>query len=140
MAVSSKQTYIHMPNVASVTWDESTRTVVVEWEGWANTAEFRALLDAELKALKDHRGRLVLADCRLQRVLNVADLERADEDWIPRAIEAGLKRFAVVLPISDLAAAQVRERLADGPPSGFRVAYFSTFEDARAWLQREPAD
>ena len=49
-------TYFHMPGVASVRWDAPNNAVLVEWEGWANTAEFQALLDSEIKALKDHGG------------------------------------------------------------------------------------
>src|SRR5216117_4394009 len=103
--------YFSTPGVASVRWDEPSATVVVEWEGWANTAEFAALLDAEIKALRERGASRMLADCRRQRVLNPADQERAEREWTPRAIEAGLKRFAVVLPISDVAAANLKERL-----------------------------
>lgn len=135
----SGQTYFARPGVASVTWDETSKTVLVVWDGWANTAEFRAILDAEIRALHEHEGSLLLADCRLQRVLNPADEERANEDWIPRAMAAGLRQFAVVLPVSDLAAARIQERLTAVPGSGFRVRYFSTLEDARRWLEPKPA-
>ena len=65
----TSDTYFHISGVASVRWDAPNSAVLVEWEGWANTAEFRALLDSEIKALKDHGGSRLLADCRRQRVL-----------------------------------------------------------------------
>src|SRR2546429_8779464 len=80
----SAETYFSVPGVAIVRWDEPTATVVGEWDGWANTAEFAALLAAEVKALKDHGGSRLLADCRRQRVLNPADQERADQEWTPQ--------------------------------------------------------
>lgn len=128
----SSDTYFSVPGVASVKWDEPKQMVVVVWEGWANTAEFRALLDAEVQALEDHRGSRLLADCRLQRVLNPADQERANRDWIPRATEVGLKKFAIVLPVSDLAASHIRERT--GEARSFEVAYFDEWEPALNWL------
>jgi hypothetical protein len=126
--------YYSVPGVATVRWEEPEATVFVEWDGWANTAEFSALLDAEVKALQEHGGARLLADCRRQRILNPADQERADREWTPRAIEAGLKKFAVVLPISDMAAGHLQERLSKVPKTAMQVAYFASVEEAREWL------
>ena len=136
MGPSDDDVYFSVPGVATVRWDGPHATVFVEWDGWANTAEFTALLDAEVKALQDHAGSCLLADCRRQRVLNPADQERADREWVPRAIQAGLKRFAVVLPESDLAAAHLRERLGKVPNTAMQISYFASVEDAREWLAR----
>ncbi|HKW72715.1 MAG TPA: hypothetical protein VJQ08_07805, partial [Candidatus Dormibacteraeota bacterium] len=75
----------------------------------------------------------LLADCRNQRVLNPADQDRANREWVPAAVKAGLKRFAVVLPVSDMAAGHLRERL--GKVSDIETAYFTTVEEAREWLK-----
>ena len=77
MDPAASDVYFHTPGVASVTWDQSARLVMVEWEGWANLSEFAALLDAGVQALKDHRGSRLLADCRRQKVLSPADQGRA---------------------------------------------------------------
>ena len=37
--------FFRMPGVASVRWDHEAQVVLVEWEGWANSAEFAQLLD-----------------------------------------------------------------------------------------------
>jgi stage II sporulation SpoAA-like protein len=129
-------TYFSVPGVATVRWDEPHQTVFVEWDGWANSAEFTALLDAEVRALQEHGGSRLLADCRRQRVLNPADQERADREWTPRAIGAGLRRFAIVLPVSDMAAGHLQERMGKVPPSAMQVAYFASVEEAREWLAR----
>jgi stage II sporulation SpoAA-like protein len=126
--------YFSVPGVATVRWDAPNLTVFVEWDGWANTAEFGALLEAEVKALHEHDASRLLADCRRQRVLNPADQERADREWVPRALEAGLKRFAIVLPVSDMAASHLQERLGKVPKTAMQIAYFGSVEEARAWL------
>ena len=128
--------YFSLPGVAQVRWDEPTATVCVDWEGWANTAEFDGLLNAEVKALRERGCSRLLADCRRQRALNTADQERAERDWTPRAIEAGLRKFAIVLPESDLATAQLRERLKSASSGGLRIKYFASVEEARQWLAR----
>jgi len=126
--------YFSVPGVASVRWDEPHQTVFVHWDGWANSTEFSALLDAEVKALQEHGGSCLLADCRRQRILNPADQEKADREWTPRAIMAGLKRFAIVLPESDMAAGHLQERLAKVPKTAIQIAYFGSVEEAREWL------
>lgn len=130
-----QEVYFSIPGVATVRWDDGHGTVFVEWEGWANTAEFNALLDAEIKALEDHGGSCLLADCRRQRVLNLADQERANQEWVPKAIAAGLQRFAIVLPVSELAAAHLRGRL-ENVPKTLQVEYFGSVDEAREWTAR----
>src|SRR5207249_9325262 len=126
--------YFSVPGVATVRWDGEHKTVFVEWDGWANTAEFTALLDAEVTALHEHACPRLLADCRRQRILNPADQERANREWVPKVLEAGLQRFAIVLPESEIAAGQLRERLDKVPQTAMQIAYFASVEEAREWL------
>ena len=136
MSPQGAETYFDLPGVATVRWDPATVTVVVEWAGLADATEFTALLDAEIRALRDHLGTRLLADCRLQKVLNSAAEDWADREWLPRALAAGLKRFAVVLPVSEAAAKNVQEHLGRVPSSSLEVGYFETVEKARAWLSK----
>ena len=126
--------YFHAPGVASASWDAGSEVVLVEWEGWANSAEFAQLLEAEILALKQHRCSRLLADCRLQRVLNPADQDRANREWLPKAISVGLKRFAVVVPESRLAEMNLKASLEVVP--NLEVGFFAPPAEAREWLAR----
>jgi hypothetical protein len=128
--------YFNVPGTASVRWDRAGKLVLVDWEGWADSAEFARLLDAEIRALTEHNASRILADCRRQRVLRLEDQERADREWLPRALAAGLKRFAIVLPTSVLAAMNVQDRLNKVPSAMLDIAYFEQIDKARAWLTR----
>lgn len=130
------EVYFNAPGAASVRWDAAGQTVFVEWEGWADSTEFVAILDAGVRALREHRGSRWLADCRRQKVLNPTDQDRADREWVPRALAAGLKRFAAVLPESGLAAQNLKERLGKVPDTKLKVEYFATVQEARDWLAR----
>jgi hypothetical protein len=134
MNPTDREVYFSTPGVASVRWDQAARLVFVEWEGWADSKEFMELLDAEVQALRDHRGSRVLADCRQQKVINPADQERAARDWLPLALAAGLKRFAVVLPRSGLAEMNIRDQMGKIPADLLQVAFFATVEEAKVWL------
>jgi hypothetical protein len=136
MDPAGRDVYFDLPGVASVTWDEEGRFVHVEWRGWANPTEFSALLDAEVAALREHRGTRMLADCRRQKGLTAADQDLANDNWLPRALAAGLKRVAVVVPSSGLAAGNLRERLDKARPGSLEVAYFATPDEARDWMGR----
>jgi hypothetical protein len=136
MDPASHDVYFDVPGVASVRWDEDGQLVLVEWHGWANTAEFGALLEAEIAALTKHHCTRILADCRRQRVLNPADQDRANKEWLPRALAAGLKCFAVVVPSSVLADVNLKASFDTAPATALKVAYFATPEAAREWLGR----
>ena len=129
--------YFAAPGVATVRWDPEGQLVLVEWEGWSNSKEFAALLAAEIQALTEHHGSRLLADCRRQRVLSPADQAR-DKEWLPLAIAAGLKRFAIVLPTSGLATTNIRDRLGKEPGGALEISYFKTVEEARTWLTGKP--
>src|SRR5438445_12528323 len=116
--------YFSVPGVATVRWDGPHSTVFVEWDGWANSAEFGALLDAEVKTLGERACSRLLADCRRQRILNPADQELANRERVPRVLEAVLKRFATVLPESEIASGDPRGRLDKVPRTAVPFAYF----------------
>ena len=67
-------------------------------------------------------------------MLNPAEAERAGQAWLPRALAAGLKRFAVVVPSSALAETNLKDSLGTVAAKALEVAYFSTPDEARAWL------
>ena len=125
--------YFAVPGVASVRWEPDGEMVLVEWEGWSDSDEFAALLAAEIRALTEHRGTRLLADCRRQKVLSPGD-QIADTQWLPRALAAGLKRFAIVRPASGLATQNIMERLRAIPMTTLEIAYFDDVDEAKAWL------
>lgn len=138
MVKPADNVYFAAPGVATVKWDPEGELVLVEWAGWADSSEFTALLAAEIQALTEHRGSRLLADCQRQKVLNLVDQQR-DREWLPRAVGAGLRRFAIVLPTSGLASTNLRERLSKVPDGALEIAYFDGIEEARAWLTGPPA-
>jgi hypothetical protein len=131
--------YFNTPGTATVRWDPDLQAVVETWEGWANAAEFTSMLEAGVQALKENHGSRWLADCRRQRVLKAADQKRGNEEWLPRALAAGLKRFAVVLPESGLAKFNIQLHLNAAAARQMEVAYFATADEARRWVAQTPA-
>jgi hypothetical protein len=66
----------------------------------------------------------------------VEDQDRADRDWLPEALAAGLRRFAVVLPDDRDAAVNLEDRLGRISREHLEVGFFPTVEAAERWLAR----
>jgi hypothetical protein len=127
--------FFNVPGVAVVKWDPTLQAAHIEWQGWANPTEFAAANDAIIRALSGHHGSRALGDCRSMKVIQESDQEWSSRDWFPRALAAGLRRMALVIPRSGLAAMNVRDILSRIPGTKLDVAYFATVEEARTWLK-----
>ena len=123
-----------IPGVVSLTWDAKSQSVLVVWSGRATAHEFSALLDAELRALRAHSSSHLLADLKRQPPIAPDALDGADREWLPRALAAGLRRFAVVLPDDREAAINIEDRLGRVSRDELEVGFFHTIDEARGWL------
>jgi hypothetical protein len=121
--------YFNRPGVALVTWNRDLRAACLESQGWADTRESQAALDAVIRALKAHRGSRCLVDNR-KKAIRAADQAWIAEDWLPRAVGAGLRLTAIVELESGPATVTINE---------VEVRYFSTVVRAAEWLTDPPA-
>jgi SpoIIAA-like len=125
--------YFNRPGVALVTWNPDLRAVCLESQGWADTAEAQAVLDAIIRAMRAHHGSRWLLDGRKMKVVKQADQDWITKTWLPRAAAAGLRRTAIVQPASGLAMTNLDD-MARVSENGIDVRYFSTVEKAAVWL------
>ena len=126
--------YFNRPGVAIVKWDATCKAAHIEWQGWADPTEFAAANDAIILALTQHGGSRALGDCINMRVIQQSDQDWVIRDWFPRILAAGLRRMALVVPKSGLAAMNVTDILSRVPGTQLDVAYFGTIAEARDWL------
>jgi hypothetical protein len=128
-----EKVYLDAPYV-SVRWVSAGRWVQVEWKAWANSSEYRAAHETVLLAIRENRASKNLIDAMNARVISDADQRWLIEDWIPRAIAAGRRWTALVLPKSALGRT-ISENIDKLPrPNRTKVQYFQTVEEAAAWL------
>ena len=125
--------YLDAP-YATVGWDGDGHWVLVEWKAWANSSEYRAAHEAILEAIRENRASRNLIDALQGRVVTDADQKWLIDDWIPRAVAAGRRWTAIVMPTSPLGRT-ISENIDKGPrPSLTKVQYFETVAEAAAWL------
>ncbi len=130
------EVFFNRPGVAVVSWEAASKAVFIEWQGWANPDEFAAALDSGVATLIEHRSTLWLADCRGMKAIQQSDQEWLDQHWFPRVLAAGLKRMALVIPKSTLAAMNLKDIMGRVPNTNLDVCFFATIEEARTWLTR----
>ena len=129
----NSKVYLDAP-YALICWDRDGPWVYVKWRAWANSTEYRAAQELVILALRENHESRNLIDSAEARVVGSEDQKWLVEDWMPRAIAAGRRWTAIVLPTSALGRT-IAENIDKNPRSGLvKVEYFETVKDAASWL------
>ena len=125
--------YVDKPYVG-IRWVSDGGWVLVEWKDWADSQEYRAAHETILMAIRENHASKNLIDATHAKVVSESDQKWLIENWIPRAVAAGRRSTAVVMPKSALGRT-ISENI-DKRTSASRttVEYFETAADAAAWL------
>lgn len=118
----------------TIHWDDEVRCVHLEWKGFAHGEMIQRVLNSALDLFRTKHTDRWIADTRKMRVLSPEDSQWVNEDWIPRAIQAGVRRIAVAVPESVLAQMSLRRLKGKGEGDNVEMAYFATLEEAKEWL------
>jgi hypothetical protein len=121
-------------DVCQIRYDPDARCVVMVWQGYATSAEFRAANERVLAAIYAHRVENLLGDVSRFVLIGATDQNWLNDNWIPRAIDAGLRRVALVQPtyyFNQVAVENVGRRL---DANRLQLSYFGDMASARDWL------
>ena len=69
-------------------------------------------------------------------MIDPEDQEWVNTDWLPRAIEAGYRKVAIIVPediFSQIAVDDIMEKAREEAP--VEDHYFTNLEEAKAWLK-----
>lgn len=119
--------------ICSVAVDDSIPAVVVVWKEYATSTQLRFVLEYVLHLLESRRLTKILGDDTALRIIHLDDREWILSDWIPRAVQAGLRAVASKPSAAHFANVAVQSVVSAAlPPLEMRV--FATIDVARAWL------
>jgi hypothetical protein len=108
-----------------------------EFRRFVHGDEFHDVLEQGLLLLKRHGATKWLSDDRNNGPLKPADAQWSTEDWAPRAMAAGWKYWAVVLPTKVFGQTNMR-RFVEGSAASGRVAQaFELPNPAMSWLRSQ---
>jgi hypothetical protein len=125
--------YLDAPHVL-IRWDGDGPWVFVKWKAWANSTEYRAAQEVVIDALRENHASRNLIDSKDSKVVSGEDQKWLVENWMPRAVAAGRRWTAIVLPTSPLGRtiAENIDRYQKSP--SIKVEHFETVVEAAAWL------
>jgi hypothetical protein len=115
--------------------DLPRQCVIAEFKGFATSAEFRVGTMKILDAIKERRVHSLISDNRKLEVVTAADQLWIRDTWVPQAIEAGLKRIAVVLAKQGLGRFASEEIISELPNSAFTTRTFESADEALKWVE-----
>src|ERR1700738_419347 len=132
--LQSDHLYLDTPYV-SIVWEASGPWMAIEWKAWADSTEYRAAHELLLGAIRERRTPRLLINASNARVVSLEDQEWLNSTWIPRAVAAGRRWTAVVMPSRALVKTIV-ENIDKRPSTNsmVEVKYFDLIADARTWL------
>jgi hypothetical protein len=121
-------------SVCEITYDPEIPCVVMIWQGYATSREFRAANEDILKVLIDNKATKLLGDISRFVLIGAEDQAWLNHNWIPRAIAAGLRTVALVQSsyyFNRVAVETVGQRI---DPASLVLSYFGDIVAAREWL------
>lgn len=123
-----------IPNL-SIRWDEELESVFMEWTGFVQGEAFKQTVNQGLELLMAQKGCKWLADLSQMGVIAQEDQRWLDEEWFPRAAQAGVKYIAMIQPAKVLSQMSVRRVTAKTGGLEIETAYFDSPETAKEWLK-----
>ena len=118
----------------TIHWDEDTKVIWAEWKGNPAGEVYRRGMQAGLELIQQRKARKWLADTKLFGTLPTEDMKWAYEDWLPRALAAGLRWMAFVTPKKVIAKTIMKNVTSRVDEHALSIAHFETLDEARDWL------
>jgi hypothetical protein len=120
-------------------WDEAHKCVHAEFKSFVNNADFRSCTLGIVDAIKDVSSDSLISDNRRLEGVTVEDQLWLRDTWTPLAVDAGLRRIAVVLArqgMGKIASEAIIGRFGDRT---FLTRTFDSIDAAQKWIgERSP--
>lgn len=126
MAVQSQRAY-------NIQFDPVQNWVIMKWEGYISSAEFRDGTELMLNLLIKNGTSKVLADVEHMLLIDQKDQEWLIKYFLPRAIQFGFKAIALLKPISMFNRSAI-DNISSYISHEISIKVFDNMEKARHWL------
>ena len=122
----------------AIDYDGQVPCVTMVWKGYATTVQFRAANERVLAAIQERGAGKLLGDAKDFVLIGADDQMWLASNWIPRALQAGVRKIALVMPrfyFNRVAVDTVTQRLSgEFARNLVRIEYFDSRVAARNWL------
>ncbi|MDF2455835.1 MAG: hypothetical protein K0R51_1828 [Cytophagaceae bacterium] len=120
--------------IYNVYFDDQLDTVVMEWDGYATSSQFREGTELMLNVLIQNRASKVLADAKDMIMIGLEDQQWMDTEFLPRAIKFGFKAIALIKPDSYFNKVAIESISYKVDKEKLMINFFDGIEEAKLWL------
>ena len=107
---------------------------VGRWKGFISGEDYRNALDKAAELFKEKGIGKWIANLSEMEPITDEDQKWANEDWFPRALQAGLKRLAIIVGADVFNQMSVEQIMNNVESLDLTTQYFDSEEKAKAWL------
>ena len=118
---------------AEIIWQEKKSIVMVTFKGYMNSEQLRAVYENVRKCAEKYNGKNILVDGRLFVTIKPNDQLWLVNEWLPKAVDAGIRKIARVLP-DNLIQRMVISKMDIALHGKFELKEFSDIEEGIMWL------
>jgi hypothetical protein len=125
--------YMSDPN-GNLIWDEATETVIIEGWGFAKGEQVQAFMEKALEVIKERKATRYMVDLQRLSLIPKETEDWISQNWFPRAMAAGIKSFAFVIPTSALGRLSTNSVISKIPGTDREIGKFDSQFNAKRWL------
>jgi hypothetical protein len=116
-------------------FDKEIETVIMEWDGYATSAQFKDGTELMLNTLIKNNANKVLADIKNMVLIGMEDQQWLENNFLPRAIQFGFRAIAIIRPDAYFNKVAVESVSYKVDKEKLTINFFNSMEEAREWLQ-----
>ncbi len=121
--------------IYNVYFDEQLDAVVMEWDGYATSGQFREGTELMLNVLIQNHASKVLADAKDMILIGLEDQQWMDTEFLPRAIKFGFKAIALIKPDSYFNKVAIESISYKVDKEKLMINFFDSIDEAKIWLR-----
>jgi len=122
-------------DIYNIYFDKDLDAVVMEWNGYATSTQFREGTELMLNVLIQNNCSKVLADIRDMVLIGMDDQKWLESGFLPRAIKFGFKKIAIIKPTAYFNKVAVETVSYKIDKEKLMINFFDSPEEGRAWLK-----
>lgn len=121
----------------TLSWDESANVVCAQWKDAVEGEPMRRGLQVGLELVSLKQSEKWLVDSRTLGSIDPADVKWVNDNWIPRAVDAGLRWMAFVLAKKVVMKLTMKSFIARINDRDLSSAYFDDLDEAWDWIRAQ---
>lgn len=122
--------------IYNIYFDEAINAVVMEWNGYATSKQFKQGTELMLNMLIRHNCSKVLADIKDMKIIAMEDQQWLNEEFLPRATTFGFKAIAIIRPDFYFNKVAVESISYKADKEKLTINFFDNMIEAKEWLSK----